>query len=85
MILTIDLPDDLAARLNAAFPEEARVRFAVSAISDALRAQEYDSAECTAAVEEAMRDVEMNRSLSFEDEKARWRHLKTEILATNGV
>ena len=79
MTLTIDLPDDLAIRLNAALPEEARVRFAVSAISDALLAQESDSAECISAVEEAMIDVEMNRSLSFEAEKARWRASVAEL------
>lgn len=85
MTLTIDLPDELASRLNALLPEEERGRFAVSAIADALLAQERDSAECNAAVEEAIADMETGRTISFEDEEARWQQQKAVLLANTSV
>ncbi len=81
MTLTIDLPDEVASRLNALLPEEERGRFAVSAIADALLAQERDSVECMAAVEEAIVDVENERSVSLDDERARWQQEKAVLLA----
>jgi predicted transcriptional regulator len=84
MTLTIDLPEERAFRLNALLPEEARQRFVVSAIADALPAQEQDSAECIAAVEEALADMEMGRSISFEEEKARWQQ-KADLLAMSNI
>lgn len=80
MTLTIDLPDELARRLNE-LPEEERGRFAVSAITEALRAEEQDAAECQAAVEEALDDVETGRTISLEDEQARWQEQKALLLA----
>jgi predicted transcriptional regulator len=72
MTLTIELPDELAFRLMALLPEEARERFAVSAIAEALLAQESDSAECIAAVEEALAEMETGHTVSFDEEIARW-------------
>lgn len=69
MTLTIDLPDELASRLMALLSAEECGRFAVSAIADALLAQERDASECIAAVEEAITDMEAGRSISFEAEK----------------
>lgn len=85
MTLTIELPEELASRLNALLPEEAQGRFAVSAIADALLAQERDSAECVAAVEEAIMDMEKGRSLSLEDEEIRWQRQKALLLAKPSV
>jgi predicted transcriptional regulator len=85
MTWTIDLPDELATRLNALLPEEERGRFAVSAIAEALSAQEQDSAECVAAVEEALTDAEMGRTISLDDEKARWLQQKAVLLAQKGL
>ncbi len=85
MTLTIDLPDELASRLSALLPAEERGRFAVSAIADALLAQERDSAECIAAVEEAFIDVDKGRTISFEEEEARWQLQKTALLTKTGV
>src|SRR5579862_4524411 len=72
MSLTIDLPDELAARLIVLLPEEAREPFAVSAIAEALLAQESDSADCADAIEEAFADMEAGRSVTLEEEKAGW-------------
>ncbi len=85
MTLTIDLPEKLASRLIALLPEEERGSFAVSAIADALFAQERDSAECTVAVEEALLEIEAGYSTSFEEEKARWEHQKSVLLTTNRI
>ncbi len=40
--MTIELPDELASRLNALLPEGERDRFAVAAIADALRARQQE-------------------------------------------
>ncbi len=83
MTITLDLPDELSSRLVALLPEEAYSRFAVSAIAEALLMQEQDpqdSIECAAAVEEAFDDMQMDRSISLEDEKARWDSMKSKIL-----
>ena len=85
MTLTIDLPDDLASRLMALLPEEAREHFAVSAIEEALLARERDSAECMAAVEEALAEMETGQSVSLEAEKARWQSQKAALLQTASV
>ncbi len=85
MTLTIDLPDELASRLNNLLPEDERVRFAVAAIADALVAQERDSAECVTAVEEALAEMEIGRTISLDDEKARWEVQKAMLLAKPGV
>jgi predicted transcriptional regulator len=85
MTMTIELPDELASRLNALLPEEERGSFAVSAIADALLAQERDSAECIAAVEEAIADMETGRSVSFEEEEARWQQQITAMLPKASV
>ncbi len=85
MTLTIDLPDDLSSRLTALLPEEERVRFAVSAIADALHAQERDSAECVSAVEEALQDMEAGRTVALKEEVARWQQQKALLLAKVAV
>ena len=85
MTLTIDLPDELASRLMALLPEEARERFAVSAIEEALLAQERDSAECMVAVEEALAEMETGQSISLEAEKARWQSQKAVLLQTASI
>jgi hypothetical protein len=75
MSTSIELPEEIAARLRAALPETEHVRFAVAAIASALDARaheetplleptladvdpERDSAECIAAVEEALADMD---------------------------
>ena len=83
MTLTIDLPDEMASRLNALLPEEERGRFAVSAISDALLAHEHDSAECIAAVEDALNDLGAERTVSFEEENSRWQEQKAVLQAAS--
>lgn len=85
MTLTIDLPDALASRLNALLPKEDRGRFAISAIANALLAQEHDSAECVEAIEEALADMDSQRIVSFEDEMARWKLQKSVLLAKSSV
>ena len=67
MTFTIDLPEELASRLSTALPEEERSQFAVAAIEEALEAHLQDEAECVAAVEEAIAEIEAGRTgLSFE-------------------
>ena len=85
MILTIDLPEELASRLNELLPEEERVRFAVAAIAHALVVQERDSAECIAAVEEAIAEMETGRTIALKDERARWEKQKAELVSKNSV
>lgn len=80
--MTIDLPDALATRLGALLPEEAQQGFAISAIADAVLAQEQDSAECVAAVEAAFADIEAGRTVSLEEEQVRWQKQKASLLAT---
>lgn len=73
MTLTIDLPDELAARLAELLPEEERDRFAVAAIAEALEARQSDSAECIEAVEQALADMDAGRNLiPFEDVCRQW-------------
>jgi predicted transcriptional regulator len=45
MTITMDLPDELAARLAELLPEEERDRFAIAAIAEALaaRLQDHDA------------------------------------------
>ncbi len=81
MTLTIDLPEELASRLAASMPEEERSEFTIHAIADALEARRRDEAECIAALEEALEDMKMGRSLSFEEEQARWQSQKAALLA----
>ena len=85
MTLTLDLPEELAFRLNALLPEEERKHFALSAIAEALSAQEKDSVACIAGVEEALQDIEAGRTFSLEEEKARWQHQKADLLTKSGV
>ncbi len=83
MIITLDLPDEISSRLIALLPEDSYSRFAVSAIAEALLVEEYDpqdTIECAAAVDEALDDVQMGRSIPFEDEKVRWESKKSTIL-----
>ena len=80
--MTIDLPEELTSRLNALLPEEAHRHFAVSAIEEALLAQEQDSAECRAAVEESFADIKAGRTVSLEEEMARWEQQKPFFLKT---
>jgi len=73
MTITIDLPDELAARLAELLPEEERNRFAVNAIAEALEAHRRDSAECVAAVKEALADMKAGRNLiPFEGVCRQW-------------
>ena len=81
MTIAIELPDELSSRLAASVPEEERVEFAVAAIAGALEAQRQEEAECVAALEEALADMEAGRSISFEDELARWQSQKAVLLA----
>ena len=85
MTLTIDLPDALASRLNTLLPEDARQRFAIAAIADALLAQEQDSNECMAAVEEAFADMEAGRTNTLEEEQARWQQQKASLLVKGSL
>lgn len=72
MSLTIDLPDELAARL-AELPADERDTFAVDAIATALEARWRDSAECITAVEEALADMDEGRHLiPFDDVCRQW-------------
>ena len=82
MTLTIDLPAELAVRLATVLPEEERSQFAVMAIEDALEARLRDEAECVAAVEEAIAEMEAGRGLmSFEDAYREWDAEKALLLA----
>ena len=72
MTITIELPDELSSRLAASVPEEERVEFAVAAIAEALEAQRQEEAECVAALEEALADMEAGRSISFEESQRQW-------------
>ena len=74
------LPDELANRLNVLLPEAEREHFALSALADAILAQEQDSAECIAAVEEALADMEAGRTISLEESIARWEKQKADLL-----
>jgi predicted transcriptional regulator len=85
MAFTIDLPEELAIRLATVLPEEERSQFAVTAIEEALEARLRDEAECVAAVEEAIAEMEAGRSLSFEEEQARWQSQRAALLAKAGV
>jgi len=78
--ITLELPDDLAARLAALLPEGERDRFAVAAIADAL-----ETCECVAAVEEALADRDAGRTISFEEEIARWQRQKAALLSGTRV
>jgi predicted transcriptional regulator len=80
MTLTISLPDELASWLMAILPEEARQRFAVTAIEDALLAQERDSEECIAAVEEALAEIKTGQTISLKAEQARWQSQQAALL-----
>lgn len=78
MTLTIDLPDELASRFVEALPEEERYRFALTAISEALDARRRDSAECIAAVEQALTDMDEGCNLiPFEEVCRQWEADKT--------
>ena len=80
MTLTIELPEGLAARLAELLPEDERVRFAASAIEDALDARLRDSAECVSAVEQALADMNEGRNLIPFDEVCRqWEAERTAL------
>jgi predicted transcriptional regulator len=73
MAFTIDLPEELAIRLATVLPEEERSQFAVSAIEEALEARLRDEAECVAAVEEAIAEMEAgHKGILFEDLCRQW-------------
>jgi len=73
MTLKLDLPDDIASKLAKLLPEGERDRFALSAISEALDARIHDSAECRAAVERALEDMDTGRNvIPFEDLCRAW-------------
>ena len=63
MTLTLDLPEELAARRASALPEADRGRFAVAAIADALaaRQREDESRLAEALVADLDPDVEPER------------------------
>jgi predicted transcriptional regulator len=85
MTLTINLPDELASQMNRFLTEEERDDFAVSAIAEALLSCEQDAVECSAAVEEGLADMEAGRTISLEEEKARWQSEKATLLSSAGV
>jgi predicted transcriptional regulator len=72
MSVTINIPDDVAARLSE-LPEGERDSFAAEAIAAALEARRRDSMECVAAVEEALADLDRGRNMiPFEEICRRW-------------
>lgn len=46
-----------------------------------LPAGERDAAECVAAVEEALADMDAGRTISFEEEMARWQQQKAALVS----
>lgn len=73
MTIIIELPEELASRLAASMPEEERSEFTIHAIADALEMRCRDEAECVAAVEAALIDMDAGRGLiSFEDACRQW-------------
>jgi predicted transcriptional regulator len=73
MTITIELPEDLASQLAQVLPEEERDRFAIDAIAEALAARRRDADDCTAAVEQALADMDAGRNLiPFEDVCRHW-------------
>ena len=101
MTLTLDLPEELAARLASLLPEADRDRFAVAAIADALAARQREdesrlaeallahldpdaepqreAAECRAAVEAGLLDVQAGRNtMTLEEARRRWAAEKDE-------
>lgn len=91
---TLDLPDELAARL-AELPKSEVNRFAVIALTDLVNGtshiHEDDPAldvypelddETIAAIEEALNDVEAGRTIPFEQVRAEWEAEKAARHAT---
>ena len=76
MTLTIELPDEMARKMTEMLPEGDRRHFAISAIENALLAQEQDSEECMMAVEEGFAQMDCGRTVSLEEEIARWQSEK---------
>ena len=73
MTLTIKVPDEVASRLEEMLPPEERDSFAAAAIADALELRSRDSAECIAAVEDAIADMDAGRNLiPFDEVCRRW-------------
>ena len=71
--LNIDLPDQLAERFVALLPEEEQRRFSIAAIADALMFRQDEEGDCTAAVEQALADMDTGIGLiSFEDVCHQW-------------
>ena len=81
MTMTIELPAELAHRMNLLFRSEELGQFAIAAIEDAVYWKEVDSRECIAGVQEGLRDFETGRSISLAEEKVRWNLHKTQLLA----
>lgn len=74
------IADALETRQEEAAAEE-KILAALRADLDPDKDPERDSAECVAAVEEALADMETGRTVSLEEERARWQQQKAELVA----
>ena len=73
LTLTIDLPDELAARFITLLSEGERRRFSVAAIADALQFRQDEDSDCVTAVEQALADMDAGKGLiSFEEVCRQW-------------
>ena len=74
MTLTIDLPEELASRLTASYPEEAeRNQLIICSIAEVLESQQQESEDLIASMDVIISDVQAGRNTySFEEVCRQW-------------
>ncbi len=74
MTLTIDLPEELASRLTASYPEEAkRNQLIICSIADVLESKQQEADDLIASMDALIADVEAGRNTySFEEVCRQW-------------
>lgn len=81
MTLTLELPDDVAARLTAVYPDEAeRNRAVLSSILDAIEAEQGDKIEVVEIIHAELEEhTAGGKDYSFEEMRQHWAEMRAEV------
>ena len=81
MTLTLELPDEIAARLTAAYPDEAeRTRAVLCSIVDTIEAEQRDKAEIIEIIHTELAQIEAGgNSYTLEEMRKHWDEMRAEV------
>lgn len=81
MTLTLELPDDVATRLTAAYPDEAeRTRAVLCSIIEVIEAEQKEKAEIIETIQEELEEIAAGgKDYSLEEMRQHWTEMRAEV------